>query len=479
MTTVRRNGRSTGKSTVNSPVSRKVRRKVSSTRRILAGITGAVLMAAPLHAQGITGGLSSGDDGAQPITLEEAIGLAQRNSPLAVQARGLDRNASAARRQAVGSYVPNVNLSAGSGRTQGTTINNFNGQLTALSGNPWSYNNGLLLNVELFDGGRRLSEIKRIRATADVADVSATAARFDASLQVKQQFYAALAARESEAAARAQLEQAEQQFRASIARVAAGVATKSDSLRSAIQVGNARLAVLTADNDLRVANASLTRVAGSVVTITAQPGDTLEASVSLPTENELALFASDGPAVRLAKSNLAVALAAKRSQRSSYLPTLTTSYNFTFSQNSRGFTGGNLVLVGGDNASRQTLNFNIQYQLFNGFQREAQSVQADVALTNAEAQLRDEQLAAKQNLVSFVRSMQNAQARVDVQLAAIAAADEDLRVQQQRYALGVSTLLDLLTSQTQLNQARQALIQARLDSRLARAQLSSLVGREL
>ena len=61
----------------------------------------------------------------------------------------------------------------------------------------------------------------------------------------------------------------------------------------------------------------------------------------------------------------------------------------------------------------------------------------------------------------------------------VAAAEEDLRVQQQRYALGASTLLDLLTSQTQLNQARQALIQARFDGRIARAQLSALVGREL
>ena len=348
-----------------------------------------------------------------------------------------------------------------------------------MSGNPWSYNNGLALNVELFDGGRRWSEIKRIRATADVADVSAVSARFDASLQVKQQFYAALAARESAAAAKAQLEQAEQQLKASTARLAAGVATKSDSLRSTILVGNARLAVLTAENDLRVATASLTRVAGSTTPITASPDDTLDTPLTLPTDEELAMLANDGPAVRLAISNAAVARAAKRSQKSTYLPTLTMGYNYSFSQNGGGFAGRNLLLVGGNNASRQTMNFNIAYQLYNGFSRETQTVQADVTLTNAEAQLRDVQLAARQNLTSFVRSLQNAQARVQVQLAAIAASEEDLRVQQQRYALGASTLLDLLTSQTQLNQARQALIQARLDGRVARAQLSSLVGREL
>mgnify|MGYP000511684401 CR=1 FL=1 len=83
--------------------------------------------------------------------------------------------------------------------------------------------------------------------------------------------------------------------------------------------------VLTAENDLRVANASLTRVAGSATAITASPDDTLETPVTLPTEDELAVLAGDGPAVRLATSNVAVARAAKRSQKSTYLPTLTMS----------------------------------------------------------------------------------------------------------------------------------------------------------
>ncbi len=432
---------------------------------------GAVLLAAPLSAQV--------DDGARPVTLQEAIDLAMRNAPAAVQAQGLERTASASRRQAIGAYVPNVNLTANSGHTQGTTINNFNGQLTALSGNPWSYGNGLALNLELFDGGRRWSEINRIRSTADVADISAITARFDASLQVKQQFYAALAARESEAAARAQLEQAEQQLRASSARVAAGVVTRSDSLRSAIQVGNAQLAVLTAQNDLRVANATLTRVAGSTTIITASPSDTVDTMAPLSTESELAALLMEGPSVRLAEASVLVARAAKRTQRAAYLPTLTMSYNYSFSDNARGFVGRNLLLVGGDAASRQTVNFNISYQLFNGFARESQTVQLDVSLRNAEAQARDARLAARASLTSLLRAVQNAQARTTVQLAAIAAADEDLRVQQQRYALGVSTLLDLLTSQTTLNQARQSLIQARFDGRVARAQLSSLVGRPL
>jgi outer membrane protein len=42
----------------------------------------------------------------------------------------------------------------------------------------------------------------------------------------------------------------------------------------------------------------------------------------------------------------------------------------------------------------------------------------------------------------------------------------------------VSTILDVLTSQTQLTQARLALVQARFAARTARAQLEALIGRD-
>lgn len=417
------------------------------------------------------------DDGARPISLPEAVQLAQRNAPAVVQARGLERNASAVQRSAVGAYLPSLNLNASSGRTQGVQF--FQGQLVPLTGNPWNYNNGLSTTIELFDGGRRWIELSRARATAEFADANVVQARFDAALQAKQQYYAALAARESEAAARAQLQQAEQQLKVSTARYTAGVATKSDSLRSAIQLGNAQLALLGAQNDLRVANAALTRVVGSTTTVTASPADTLEVSTTLPTEQEFEALIARGPAVMAAEANLLSARAARRAQKTQYLPTLAMSYNYSYTQSSKRFTSGNLFLLGGSDPNRQNMTFSFSYPLFNGFAREQASVAIDVAFRNAEAQLRDARLGARQSLTVHLRTLQNAQARVQVQLAAVAAAEEDLKVQEQRYTLGVSTLLDLLTSQTQLNQARQALIQARLDGRIARAQLSALIGREL
>jgi outer membrane protein len=86
---------------------------------------------------------------------------------------------------------------------------------------------------------------------------------------------------------------------------------------------------------------------------------------------------------------------------------------------------------------------------------------------------------ARETLVQSLGALRTAQEQVAIQTVSVAAATEDLRVQQRRYELGATTLLDLLTSQTQLDTARNALIRARYDYRVARAQLEALIGRDL
>jgi outer membrane protein len=125
------------------------------------------------------------------------------------------------------------------------------------------------------------------------------------------------------------------------------------------------------------------------------------------------------------------------------------------------------------------LAFSLSYPIFNNFQREEQVVRAKVSEINAQAALRDTQLGQVQLLTQNIGALRGASQRVAVQAASVAAAQEDVRVQQQRYNIGASTLLDLITSQAALATAEQALIQARYDYRIARAQLEALIGRDL
>jgi outer membrane protein len=430
-------------------------------------------LAAPVAVAGAQAGVPvAAQDSLRPISLQEAVSLAQRNAPAAIQARGQLRTSSSAVRSALGSFIPSLSTSLNQTKQSGQRFDALRDQVVTVQ-QPWSYSAGISSNLELFDGGRRFADLRARRADVDAAEANEVSQRFNIALQVKQEYARILAARESEAAARAQLEQAEAQLRAAVARVQAGAATMSDSLRSLIQVGNARLALLTAQNDVRVASATLTRLVGTSFLVTANPLDTLDLPVVPIDSAALALLALQGPEVQQAELSLRAANAGVRSSRSSYMPTISMSYSYNGNGNDP-FGFGNGQFLYGSN-----LAFRLNFPIFNNFNREDQIVRARVAEDNAAAQLRDARLAAQQNIVQQLGALRTAEERIRIQQASVLAAQEDLRVQQQRYALGASTLLDLLTSQSQLNQARAALIQARQDYRIARAQIEAIIGRAL
>lgn len=413
------------------------------------------------------------DTTATPITLTEAIRLAQQNAVTTVQARGNLRTSSAAVKQSYAAFLPSFSVSA---RTQRQSGDRFDtqGNLVPFTGNPTNYSTSLTSSLELFDGGRRFFDIKAARAEVNAADAGEIAARYNVALQVKQQYYNILAARESQSAAQAQIQQADQQLRASSLRLRAGAATVSDSLRSAVALGNARLAFLTAENNLRIANETLTRLVASSTTVTATATDTIDQQVVIPSMTELEQLVNRAPAIQQADAQLAAAHASVRSAKTAFLPSVSMNFN-------RGGSGLDPQFGIGDKryAYNQSLSFSLNFPLFNNLNREVTVARAAVAEDVASVQARDARLLAKQTLVQSVAQMKTAQEQVAIQVQTVAAATEDLRVQQRRYELGATTLLDLLTSQTQLDNARTALIRARYDYRVAKAQLEALIGRDL
>lgn len=411
--------------------------------------------------------------GVRVIRLDEAVKLAEQNAPAAVQARGQLRTSKAQVRSAYASFIPSVSLSASAGRQSGDRFDS-QGNLVPFTGNSWQYSHGLGLNVDLFNGGQRIFNVKATKAQVNAAASNEVAQQFDIALQVKQEFFAVLAAGEAEAAARSQLAEAEQQLATSTAMLHARTATRSDSLRAVIQVGNARLALLTALNDRQTADASLTRLVGTSFPVTASPADTVaETQVDIDSA-EIAVLVEDGPAVRQAIASETAAHASSKAARAPYLPTLSLSWNYSGNRSDASLGG-----LAGQYAYQNSLRLGLSYPIFNQLGREESIVRADVTARNAEATLRDTKLLANQSLIQYLGALRTAQEQMSIQVASVAAAEEDLRVQKQRYQLGASLQLDVLTSETALVQARAALIQARYDYRVAKAQLEALIGREL
>jgi outer membrane protein len=293
-------------------------------------------------------------------------------------------------------------------------------------------------------------------------------------LNVKTAYNSILAAKESETAARAQLALAEQQLATAVAKVKAGSATVSDSLRNIVTVGNARLAILNAQTNARNASATLTRYVGTPYMVTALVSDTVDRP--LPPIDSVAIMqmALDGPNIRQYRAQVTSTAAAQRSVKTQYLPTVNASL---------GYNGNGVSSIYGLNDNpfpfSKSVSISANYQIFNRFQRENNMAAAQIANANAEANLRDQRLLVQANVITQLGALRNAEETIRVQQTNVRAAEEDLRVQQQRYTLGAGLLIDVLTSQSSLITARQSLITARLNYRNARAQIEAIIGQDL
>jgi outer membrane protein len=413
------------------------------------------------------------DPSARPISMAEAVSLAKQNNISAITATNAVRSANNQVRSTRANLYPTLTASAGQGISAGDRIDP-NRNIVVPYQSKWSYNSGLSAQMTLFDGGKTFADIRSREADASAAQASQTTTEFGLALQVKTQYNAALAANEQYSAAQAQLAVAKQQLDMTVAKVNAGAANIADSLNSVVQVGNAQLAILTAQQSLRTANAALTRLAGTDYLITANPADTVDHSMS-PIDSAMVMgLALDGPAIRQNQAQITSASASIKSAKTAYFPTLSLSANIQGS-------GPSAPYGFGSNPYPYTrgATFSLNYPIFNRFQRENQVQTAQISLANAEASLKDNKLAAQQTIATQLGLLHTAEEQVKVQQNSVRASEEVLRVNQQRYTLGAGTFLDVLTSQSSLVAARQGLIQARLNYRNARAQIEAVIGRDL
>ncbi len=413
-----------------------------------------------------------GDTSMHSISLAEAIRLANdRNVSNIIASNGV-RSATNSVRSARAQLIPQVIASAGQSKSYGDRVGQSNQIVSFVPA--WSYNTGVQSSMTIFDAGKMFADIKTANANVIAAEAGVVNTEFSVSLQVKLAYNLILANKESEAAAQAQLEAANVQLQTSIAKVNAGAANVSDSLRGIVQVGTAQLALLTAQNASRTAAAALTRLVGTPYFVTAQLQDTVERPPQAIDSAQVLQLALDGPGIRQEQATIVANEAAIRSARTAYLPTVTAGFNLGGSGTSAiyGFNSNPFPYT-------RTINVSLNYPLFNRFTRENNIAAAQINLENTQATLKDDQLAAQQNILTAIATMRNAEETMRVQQINVEASQEDLRVQQQRYNLGASVLLDVLNSQLELVTARQQLIQARLNYRNARAQIESYIGRDL
>ena len=421
-----------------------------------------LLAAAPLRAQ------------VRVVTLPDAIRLAERTQPSMVQAQAEVRTAAAQRRNAWGAFLPS--LSAGSSASEfysegAARIDPVTGQLTSGDNTNRSVSTSLSASVDLFTGFRRGAELQAAKAGQVQADASLVDTRFQQALATTNVFFDALSAAQLVGVREASVRRADEQLKVSVSKLHAGSATRSDSLRSLVTLGSARLDLIQSQTDLATAEANLARQIGEVGRISAADDSSFHRLLTAIDTVGLRLEAeSRSPRIQTAAATASVARANLRASRSAYWPSLTLGAN----------TGWN-ASRNNDYAflNQRQVSLQLSWTLFNRFDRELAIAQREASYDVAQATAEDERRAVQAELTARLAELDAAHSKIDITITSVTAATEDLRVQQERYRLGASTIVDVLTSQEALNQAEVDVVNARFDYLRAKAQLDALIGRTL
>ena len=409
-------------------------------------------------------------NGLPEVSLTDAIRLAQGAVPGVVVAQGNVRNANAQLRSATGAYLPSLTASS-SGSTSFSEGTQFTSGGAQSNSTNTSVNFGLSSSVDLFTGFRRGADRREARATRSAAEASLTNAEYQAGLTATQQFFAALAAQQLVRVRQASVRRAEEQLKLSVAKLQVGSATRSDSLRSLVNLGNAQLAQVSAESDVAGRQAALGRTLGLDGRVAAQDDSTFYAlPVTLDTAAVLREAIGQSPQVRASEANATAARAAVAASRSTYWPSLALSGSTSWNGNdNRDY----------DLLAQRQLSLGLSWQLFNRFQREETIVTRLSSLDNAEASAADTRRQVQASLTTQFALLDAARLRIQITRTSVAAAEEDLRVVNERYRVGAATILDVLNSQEALAQAEVDVVNARFDYLNARAQIEALIGRSL
>jgi outer membrane protein len=347
--------------------------------------------------------------------------------------------------------------------TTATSTNDFQAFATITAG--W----------DVLTWGRRGADNRRARAEARAAASMTIQQRFIVVDTLKTAFYAVLRSEELEDVARAQVRRASEDARAAGRRHEVGTATPADVLQFELNLNNARVSLVQASTQRQTAAYALGRLTDIDGAVEAIPDDSLyPRPLALSDSAIVALAIREGPAIVAARDSADAAGAAAAAERTTYAPTLRLGTSYTVARQQQ-----SAVVTSSSVRSGWAVGLSTSYPIFNGFVRNYDVTRANAAASLARTVARDAERAARADAEGLLGTIALAARLVRLARDALIVAQENYRVQASRYGVGVATVLDLSTAETQVTTAEQQLVNARYTYILARASLATLVGRDL
>ncbi|HCY77826.1 MAG TPA: hypothetical protein DHV28_18100 [Ignavibacteriales bacterium] len=405
------------------------------------------------------------------LSLNEAIKIAlQKNSSLIAQENELAKGESGVD-AAYGNFLPDLsaygswdwNRSEEAGRV--TNINGVNIPAPKSTSESRSYGVGLNSNLVLFDGLSNFANLSRNKNSLESLKLSIEGKKQEVVFQTINLYYSVVESDQLLKVREEDVKQQQKNLETIEERNRLGSLTMADVYQQQVQLGNAELQVIQTKNSLETAKSNLLFYLGLDVLENFTYSDSF-------TGRELDILATyiNTNYDRLSEL-VSSALENRRDYKAQKL-TLESYYdNVTIAKS------GHLPRLSGNlgyNSFANRINdlFNSHYYsagltlsipIFSGFSVQNQVQSAEVDAMNYEIQVKDSERLIKQNLQKSFLDLEAAKKALLVTQKNVKAAEENLKIEQEKYNLGAGKLLDVLIANTSFQNAKTNYINAQFN----------------
>jgi len=399
------------------------------------------------------------------LSLVDVVDLALGNSPQTRVTWSQARAAAATYASARGKFAPSIDAGFVGGPVRGVSQNparipNDRTTMTA----------SLQVQYVLFDFGARGGAMGAAHEALFAADLNHNAAVQNVTLQAEGAYFTFQATRGLLAAAHLTVQTARTNLAAAERRHDVGLATIADVLQARTALAQSQLAEQSADGGAQAARAALALACGLAANA---PFDVAPDSSAMQVRDVVESVDSiieravrNRPDVAAARALARQSEHLVRSARSAALPSVTIGAN-------RGrVTSNNPSLEG----QTYVVNFGLSVPLFSGLAREADVAAAQENAAAAAARAEQSRIAAIAQVFTSFHALRTSAQRVATSAELLASATQSEEVARGRYAEGVGSILDLLTAQGALADARAQAVQSRWAWYAALAQLARDAG---
>lgn len=320
----------------------------------------------------------------------------------------------------------------------------------------------------LFDSGGTLFHQRGAKKLVTAADFETEQARQDLVLEVVRAYYGVLVLDESLKAANEAVKTSEANEARMETMHKAGLLVDSDLLSAKVFVSQMKDRQIRAQNDLALAEMQLARQMGMPLDQTVEPAASLHepGSTNKTIEEWIHVASEERPALRAAELQQAAADDERKATKSEFGPKIALF----------GSTERDAMTVGGPSGTNWTAGARLDFNLFAGGAQKARLAEATALESKAKHNVQWFRSGIQMEVRKAYLDGNAAAQRAATARDAADQAKESLRIIQNRYEAGLTTVTELLRSQTARLDAMTAYLAAVQDWQVARAQLERAAG---